>query len=165
MEKLLVSVLGNRNSGKSTTWNTLFDITVKTGTKSRRLYLNDKEFVNVFLVSGSPEERETYVGEIITENNPRIVLCSMQYRTDVIQTIDYFLQRNYFIYCHWLNPGYDDVNEQPQFDLYGIFNYLIGMNSSVGVRNAKNDLNDRVEEIKEYIYGWAKYRNLIMTEK
>ena len=59
MDKLLVSVIGKRNSGKSSTWNSLFGRTVKTGTKLKRLYLNETEYVNVFLVSGSPEERET----------------------------------------------------------------------------------------------------------
>ena len=59
MEKLLIAVLGNRNSGKSHTWNTLFGSTVRTGKEERRLYFNDCEYVNVFLVSGSPEERET----------------------------------------------------------------------------------------------------------
>ena len=54
MDKLLVSVIGKRNSGKSSTWNSLFNRTVKTGIKLKRLYLNETEYVNVFLVSGSP---------------------------------------------------------------------------------------------------------------
>ena len=164
MNKLLVSVIGKRNSGKSSTWNSLFGRTVKTGTKLKRLYLNETEYVNVFLVSGSPEERETYVGELITINNPAIVLCSMQYRVDVTQTIDYFKERDYQILTHWLNPGFNDPNELPQFDTLGIFNYLIGIDSTVGIRNGKIDLSDRVQEIKEFIYGWAKYRNLILTD-
>jgi hypothetical protein len=164
MKRLLVSVIGKRNSGKSSTWNSLFGRTVKTGTKLKRLYLNETEYVNVFLVSGSPEERETYVGELITVNNPAIVLCSMQYRKDVAQTIDYFKDKNYQIYSHWLNPGFNDENDQPQFDTLGIFNYLIGLDSSIGIRNGKIDLNNRVQEIREYIYGWAKFRNLILTD-
>ena len=60
-ENLLISVLGNRNSGKSYTWNTLFKQTVRTGTELRRLYLTDNEYVEVFLVSGSAEERKEYV--------------------------------------------------------------------------------------------------------
>lgn len=74
MDKLLVSVLGNRDSGESHTWNTLFDGTVRTGKDERRLYFNECEYVNVFLVSGSPEEREIYVGDIVTAQNPKIVL-------------------------------------------------------------------------------------------
>jgi hypothetical protein len=164
MNKLLVSVIGKRNSGKSSTWNSLFGRTVKTGTKLKRLYLNETEYVNVFLVSGSPEERETYVGELITIENPAIVLCSMQYRKDVSQTIDYFIERDYQVYSQWLNPGFDNLNELPQFDTLGIFNYLIGLNSTVGIKNGKINLNSRVQEIREYIYGWAKYRNLILTD-
>ena len=164
MEKLLISVIGNRNSGKSKTWNTLFNRTVKTGTELRKLYLNDSEYVVVFLVSGSPEERETYVGEIIAQNNPSIVLCSMQYREDVRQTFEYFTEREYEIYCHWLNPGFHDLNEQPKFDTLGIFNFILGLDSLVGMRNAKTNLHERVQEIREYIYGWAKYHNLILTD-
>ncbi|MDR6300673.1 hypothetical protein [Mesonia maritima] len=164
MEKLLISVIGKRNSGKSSTWNSLFGRTVKTGTKLKKLYLNETEYVNVFLVSGSPEERETYVGQLITVNNPTIVLCSMQYRKDVCQTIDYFIDKNYHIYTHWLNPGSKDQNEKPELDTLGIFNYLIGLELTVGIRNGKVDLNNRVQEIREYIYGWSKYRNLILRD-
>ena len=88
----------------------------------------------------------------------------MQYRKDVTQTIDYFNERNYQIFCQWLNPGFHDQNELPQFDTLGIFNYLIGLNSTVAVRNGKMDLKDRVQEVKEFIYGWAKYKNLILTD-
>lgn len=164
MSKLLIAVIGKRNSGKSSTWNSLFGRTVKTGTRLKKLYLTQTEYVNVFLVSGSPEERETYVGELITIENPAIVLCSMQYRKDVTQTIDYFTERKYQIYSQWLNPGFDDQNELPQFDTLGIFNYLIGLNSTVGIRSGKISLDNRVQEIRQYIYGWAKYRNLILTD-
>lgn len=58
-EKLAAVVLGNSNSGKSTTWNTLFQRTVKTGRYQRELHFNRCGYSWVFLVSGSPEERET----------------------------------------------------------------------------------------------------------
>src|SRR5258707_15273398 len=102
-DKVVISVLGNRNSGKSTTWNTLFQTTVRTGSNSRRLYLTPTEFVVVFLVSGSPEERDIYVGDIVGQQEPRIILCSMQYRADVTDTFDYFCQNDYSIYAQWLN--------------------------------------------------------------
>src|SRR4051812_18067671 len=102
-DKLVVAVLGHRNSGKSTTWNTLFGHTVRTGNKIRRLFLTESEWVDAFLVSGSPEERHTYVGEIIGEQSPSLVLCSMQYRADVTQTIDYFLENEYALFVQWLN--------------------------------------------------------------
>ena len=163
MDKLLIAVLGYSNSGKSTTWNELFGRIVKTGVHEHQLYLNSTEYVNVFLVSGSPEERQKYVGDLITVNEPRIVLCSMQYREDVRQTIEYFVEREYQIYCQWINPGYQDPNEYPQFDSLGVFNYLQGLNATVGIRNGKIDAKSRVQEIKEFIYGWSTYKNLICT--
>ena len=51
MDRLLVGVLGNRNSGKSHTWNTLFGRTVRRGKSSRRLELRSEECVETFLVS------------------------------------------------------------------------------------------------------------------
>ena len=79
-DKLMIGVLGNRNSGKSKTWNTLFDKkTVITGKRERQLQLSKTEWISVFLISGSPEERGAYVGDIIGNASPQIVLCSMQY--------------------------------------------------------------------------------------
>ncbi|WP_430410282.1 hypothetical protein [Kordia sp.] len=165
MNKLVIGVLGHRNSGKSKTWYSLFgNDKIKTGKKMRKLYLNQSEYVNVFLVSGSPEERNKYVGEIITVHEPSIVLCAMQYRKDVTQTIDYFSDRDYQIYCHWLNPGYKDDNQHFAPDILGIFKYLIDLNASVAIRNGKIDVNPRVQELREYLYGWAKYRNLIIVD-
>src|SRR6266699_2292504 len=99
-DKLVISVLGNRNSGKSYTWNTLFRHTVRTGSRMRRLYLNPSEYIEVFLVSGSPEEKHTYVGKIVGRRNPHIILCSIQYLANATQTIDYFLENGYSLYTH-----------------------------------------------------------------
>lgn len=164
MENLAITVLGNRNSGKSTTWNSLFERKVRTGTEIRRLFLREREYVEVFLVSGSPEERETYVGKIIGEQKPRIVLCSMQYRADVTQTIQFFSDNNYSIFCHWLNPGYFDPNEIAIPDDLELMKYLLSLNSIVGIRNGKSEVASRVNEIRDFIYGWASSRNLIISE-
>lgn len=164
MDNLIVSVLGHSNSGKSTTWNNLFGREVRTGTELRRLYLKPNQYVEVFLVSGSPEERETYVGEIIGEQEPRIVLCSMQYRRDVLTTIDFFTERHYSLYTQWLNPGYHDQNETSMFDYLGIWNYLNSKNATLLIENGKLDTNARVQRICEFIFGWATYRDLIITE-
>jgi hypothetical protein len=144
MENLAVTILGNRNSGKSTTWNQLFGRTVRTGTELKRLYLRKKEYVEVFLVSGSPEERQTYVGEIIGQKRPRIILCSMQYRSDVIQTIQFFADNRYSIFSHWLNPGYSDENEIIAFDNLGLTNFLLSLNSIIGIRNGQQLLLQRL---------------------
>lgn len=114
-ENLVVAVLGNRKSGKSTTWNALFQRTVRTGSEMRKLYFRKNEYVEVFLVSGSPEEQHMYVGEIIGINKPRIVLCSMQYRNDVVDSINYFTDRNHFLFVHWLNPGYSDSGYEQDY--------------------------------------------------
>ena len=163
MDKLLVAVLGNRDSGKSHTWNTLFGSTVRTGKEERLLYFNECEYVKVFLVSGSPEERETYVGELITADEPRIVLCSTQYRDDVKNTYEYFIERGYFIFVHWLNPGYSDHDVQ-YFDSLGLMSWLFSQQSLLGVRSGKIVANPRIEEIRHFIYGWAKVRNLVINE-
>ena len=163
MDKLLVAALGHRNSGKSHTWNTLFEATVRTGKDERRLYFNDCEYVKVFLVSGSPEERETYVGELILTNDPRVVLCSTQYRKGVKDTFRYFLEREYFIFVHWLNPGYAD-QESPYFDHLGLINWLFSKQSLVGIRSGKVEAKKRVKEIKQFIYGWAKARDLVIND-
>jgi hypothetical protein len=162
MKNLVIAVIGNRNSGKSTTWYELFGRTVRTGSELKKLYLTSTEYTEVFLVSGSPEERETYVGDIIGNQRPRIVLCSMQYRQDVTTTIDFFIQNEYFIFAHWLNPGFNDDNTK-SFDNLGLTNYLIANDSMVGIRNGKGNPKIRVQEIKDYLYGWAKSRNLVLV--
>lgn len=163
MNKLLVSVLGNQNSGKSHTWNTLFGSTVRTGKEERRLYFNDCEYVIVFLVSGSPEERETYVGDLVTAKEPRIVLCSTQYIESVKSTFSYFIENGYFIFVHWLNPGYSDL-DTPYFDNLNLVSWLLSQQSLIGIRSGKLKSNPRVEEMKEFIYGWAKARNLVLNK-
>ena len=162
MDNLVVAVMGHRNSGKSTTWYELFGRTVRTGTELKKLYLTNTEYIEVFLVSGSPEERETYVGDIIGTLRPRIVLCSMQYRRDVTTTIDFFIQNEYSVFVHWLNPGFNDDNVK-SFDELGLINYLIANDSIVGIRNGRVSTKKRVQEIRDYLYGWAKSRNLLLT--
>jgi hypothetical protein len=161
-KNLVIGLLGHRNSGKSTTWYRLFEGDVKTGSKIRHLYFSATEYVEVFLVNGSPEERETYVGEIINDLKPRIILCSMQYTRNVTETVDYFVENGYHIYVQWLNPGAKDQNESARFDYLGILNMLLALNSTISIRNGKDDPDDRVREIRDYIYGWASSRNLIL---
>lgn len=110
-DRLFVAVLGNRNSGKSTTWNSLFGRTVKTGKQLRHLTLRPGECVEVFLVSGSFEERKLYAGDMLEEVSSKIVLCSMQYTEDVIKTLCYATENKFDLCVHWLNPGYSDRGE------------------------------------------------------
>ena len=161
MRNLAICVLGHRNSGKSTTWYDLFGSRVKTGKEIRRLYLNEEEFVEVFLVSGSPEERHAYVGDLIGDKKPRIILCSMQYIDGVRSTIDYFLENEYEINCQWLNPGHQDHFDIQMFDHLGLNNYLLARNAVVSIQNGKINTSKRIQLIKDVIYGWAKFEGLI----
>jgi hypothetical protein len=158
---LVVAVLGNRNSGKSLTWDTLFrrGRKMKTGPNLRKLFLTDTQYVEVLLVSGSPEERKLYVGDIIGQKTSRIVLCSMQYRSNVTQTIQYFLNHDYPFYVHWLNPGYNDVAAyQDYLHLLPIFTEAGG---TVMQRDGKVDVTDRVQEMRALIFQWASERSLL----
>jgi hypothetical protein len=159
MKYLAVAVLGNRNAGKSYTWNMLFGRTVRTGKHLHRLQLTPTEWVEVFLVSGSPEERKLYVGEIIQSQQPQIVLCSMQYRADVAKTIDYFSANDYSLYVQWLNPGYSDPSTMS--DSLSLIPYLLNRTAVVGMRNGKANPAERVQEILDFIYGWAHSRGLL----
>ena len=162
MDKLLISVLGNRNSGKSYTWNSLFGAVVRTGKEERWLKFDTGEYVKVFLVSGSPEERETYVGDLMTVEEPRIVLCSTQYTENVRETFNYFIEKGYFLFVHWLNPGYHGPDAM-HIDNLGLISWLQTQQSLIGIRSGKSVPNSRVREIKDYIYSWAKSRNLLVT--
>jgi hypothetical protein len=104
-DRLFVGVLGHRKAGKSTTWNTLFARTVKTGNNSRMLELRPGECVEVFLISGSNEERGKYAGEVLKNQRARIVLCSMQYVEEVRDTVGYVVEVDFRMYVQWLNPG------------------------------------------------------------
>lgn len=161
-DRLLIAVLGNRNSGKSTTWNRLFDSTVKTGKYERPLYINCAQAVNVFLVSGSPEEREIYVSEILPESLPQIVLCSTQYREDVKETFDYFFSEGYEVFVQWLNPGYND--DETYNDVFALREYLLENGATLQIRNGQIDPAHRIKEIRQFILGWATYRGLVRTE-
>lgn len=158
-DRLFVAVLGNRNSGKSTTWNTLFGRKVKTGKQSRFLELRPGECVEVFLVSGSFEERNLYAGEILSEQDSRIVLCSMQYTEEVTKTLNYIKEKGFDLHVHWLNPGYSDPGEN--WDRLGLVNQILDAPSTVAIRSGKANPAGRVQEIRELIYGWAAYRGLI----
>ena len=160
MAKVAVIVLGNRRSGKSTTWNTLFGRTVRTGAEVRALALSDETEVPVFLVSGSPEERKEYVGKIVGDVEARVVLCSLQYTDHARDTINYFIENGYGLYAQWLNPGFDD--QGPQLDTLGFVPYLLHRGATLSIRDGQVDPKARVSEIREFLLGWASSRRLAM---
>ena len=160
-DRLFVAVLGNKNSGKSITWNKLFGKTVRTGKKSRPLTLRPKECVEVFLMSGSPEERKLYAEDILDGSKSKIILCSMQYTEEVEKTVSYIRSVGFDLYVQWLNPGYSDPGEN--WDRLGLVNQLLDARSAVTIRSGKVDPADRVQELREIIYGWAAHRGLIFS--
>jgi len=160
-DRLLVGVLGNRNSGKSFTWNTLFGRTVKRGTYPHKLELRPGECVEAFLVSGSFEERDEYAGDILKNQNCRIVLCSIQYTEGARDTFEYLIEEGFSLYIQWLNPGHHDAGEV--WDRLGLVNFILSQRSELSLRSGKIDARPRVQEIREKIYSWALYRDLIVS--
>ncbi|ATQ68904.1 MULTISPECIES: GTPase [Methylosinus] len=160
-ERLFVGVLGHRNSGKSTTWNTLFGATVRTGQYPRTLNLHGGEGVEVFLISGSPEERQLYASDILENQDCRIVICSIQYTEAVRKTLDYVVEEKFDLFVQWLNPGRNDVGES--YDRLGLTPWLLGHSATVSIRDGKVPPVARTEEIRQFIHGWAKARGLTFT--
>lgn len=158
-ERLFVGVLGHQNSGKTYTWATLFGTKVNTGKNVRHLTLRPGECVDVFVVSGSFEERGKYAGDVLGNQKARIVLCSMQYVDKVTDTFDYVLDEGFQMHVQWLNPGRKDKAEYP--DYLGLANRLLFSGATITQRNGNENANSRVQEIRECIYGWAAYRGLI----
>jgi hypothetical protein len=156
--RLFVGVLGHRNSGKSTTWNTLFGASVKTGKSPRKLTLYGNECAKVFLISGSPEERNLYAGDILAKQDCCIVLCSIQYIEAVRKTLDYVVEEDFDVFVQWLNPGRNDAGEN--HDSLGLMPWLLGHRATVTMRDGKAAPGDRAEEIRQFIHGWAKRRGL-----
>ncbi|WP_438298444.1 hypothetical protein [Sporosarcina sp. FA15] len=162
-KKLLIAVMGQRNSGKSETWKVLFnDKNIRTTPKSERILKvgPNNEYTNVFLINGSPQERGKRVEDIIQLNyNPEIALCSIQFKKDALNTLKYFHDNDYHIYLHWLNPGYHDSYEYP--DSENIIQEIMKMDSLIGKRSGKTIASLRVEEIKNYLYDWSKRNGLL----
>ena len=161
-DRLLVSVLGNRHTGKTTTWHTLFGASVNTGKHERKLYLNSAQWVRVFLVSGSPEERKMPIQTMLRGKLPQIVLCSTQYRTTVKSTFDHFFRNDYEVFAQWLNPGHGEAKEYT--DDLGLGAYLLDKGATLQIRDGRIDPAARVKELRQFILGWATYRGLVNTD-
>ncbi|MFC5066550.1 hypothetical protein [Flaviflagellibacter deserti] len=157
-DRLFVAVLGHRNSGKSTTWNTLFGGTVRTGQHPRTLPLHGGECAQVFLISGSPEERQLYAGDILENQDCRIVLCSIQYIEAVRKTLEYAVGEKFDLFVQWLNPGRNDPGEN--YDRLGLLPWLLANRATLSMRDGKVPPGPRTQEIREFIHGWAKARGL-----
>jgi hypothetical protein len=161
-DRLFVGVLGHRRSGKSTTWNSLFGSNVRTGSNSRQLELRPHECVEIFLISGSPEERGEYAEDVLKNQSARIILCSIQYVQHATETIDFIKREDFRTYIQWLNPGHNDVKTQ-YWDYLGLISRLMSIGATVSIRSGQGNPTGRVQELREFIYGWAVFRNLIVS--
>jgi hypothetical protein len=186
-DRLFVAVIGERNAGKSTTWNTLFGRKVNTGKKPRSLSVYSAESVDVrlvsgsneennrdlaevlppseldvFVISGSNEEKERYAQKVLDDVDCRIVLCSVQYVEGAFErTWDYVFSEGFAIYAQWLNPGHQGV---ATWDRLGLANRLLAHGAVLSIRDGRDGnarLQARVEEIRQYIHGWAVPRELL----
>lgn len=151
--KLLIGVLGNEGSGKSTTWNNLFGHRVHTGKNVRKLFINGLA-IPVFLINESPLERKTKLEYILPDINPDIVISSFLYHKDVKSNFEYYANNGYDIYVQWLNPGYNDQNDRALFYNDGIINFLLSIGATVSVKNGKALPEYRVAEIKNHIFSY-----------
>lgn len=164
-KRLAVIALGHSNSGKSTTWNKLFQATVRTGPKARKFYLNAAQYVDdAFVVGGSPEERIKTISAIVPKTFPTLVFCPIQYVAGANRTFDFFLKNDYDILVVWLNPGAKDPKAYP--DSLGMISHLLSKGAAVQQRSAKkkNAPDERAREIRQFVLGWATHRNLVTTE-
>lgn len=126
--------------------------------RARALTLYGGECVEVFLVSGSPEERHLYAGDILADQTCRIVLCSIQYTDAVRRTLDFVVEEGFDLFVQWLNPGYSDAGEN--YDRLGLMPWLLGHEATVSMRGGTALPGPRAEEIRQFIHGWAKARGL-----
>jgi len=161
-DHLLVSVLGNRHAGKTTTWHELFGTTVRTGKQERRLYLNSAQWIKVFLVSGSAEERNQPIQAVLSGKLPQIVLCSMQYRTGVTKTYNHFFGSHYEVFVQWLNPGHGEISRYS--DRLALGDFLLDKGATIQIRAGHIDPRSRVKELRQFLLGWATHRGLVHTD-
>jgi hypothetical protein len=85
----------------------------------------------------------------------------MQYTAEVRLTLDYFSGNGFSSFVHWLNPGYSD--QRRIADELGLIDEMLNAHrSTVGIRDGRQNADYRVQEMREFIYGWALYRDLII---
>jgi hypothetical protein len=162
-DRSFVAVIGTRDAGKSTTWNTLFGHEVRTGKEPRRLWLNDDGLsTDVFLISGSNEERGRYAAEVLNDVDCRSVLCSVQYTEEAFGSArNHIFAEGFAVYAQWLNPGHGGIG---YIDGLGLASILLEHDAVISIRDGRagtDRLQYRVEEIRQYVYGWAAARGLV----
>lgn len=171
-EKLAICIIGHGNSGKSTTWYSLFGHNVKRGKYERELKIFEdiensiEYYVSVFLINGSPQESGCSIHDMLSLPLPRIILCSLQYaegtdhEEDLFGSLRWLEENDYKIFSIWLNPGWQDP--YPYFDDIGLINRIHKKEgNNITRHDANREPNIRAQEIREFIYGWASFRKLV----
>ncbi len=164
-KKIAIIALGKPNSGKSTTWYTIFGRKIRTGWKKLKLnsiektiFVKNSSFeemgkeidIKIFVRNASFEEYgDNIESSKISNLKPNIVFCSVQYTKKGLKTIDWFKKNDYYLYIQWLNPGYkqktiysDNLNFEKQFSNYGEFHKVSGKETTERVKNILNFLNN-----------------------
>lgn len=172
-----VIILGNRNSGKSSTWYKLFGRRVNSGikffkidTKTIKFLLKNssfqesggkiEEFIDVHLQNTSCEENRKEISQLFDiAGLPKVLFISVQYSEHGIETINWLKEKGYFLYIQWLNPGYYDKNEytdflefEKRFAEKGIF-----------TKRSGKGINERVEEITLFLIKWFREKKVLNT--
>jgi hypothetical protein len=73
---------------------------VRTGSNSRQRELRPHECVEIFLISGSPEERGEHAEDVLKNQSARIILCSIQYVQHATETIDFIKREDFRTYIY-----------------------------------------------------------------
>jgi hypothetical protein len=162
-DRLVVGVLGNHFAGKSYTCQVLVgggrgahDLRI------RKLQLRKGEYVDAFVISRTCLERHASIRRILKGVTCPIILCSIRYDAVETETLRYFIDNGFDLYIQWLNPGRN--GKARLWDELGWVNQILSAHSLMSIRSARGNPKGRIQEIREFIYGWALYRDLIKTE-
>lgn len=71
-------------------------------------------------------------------------------------------KNDYEVFVQWLNPGHGEVVQYA--DHLGLSNYLTDAGATLQRRHGRVAPEPRVKELRQFMLGWATYRNLIHTE-
>ncbi|WP_336097673.1 hypothetical protein [Roseovarius sp. CH_XMU1461] len=153
MKKLFLCIMGDGDSGKSTTWYALFGKRVQTSRRHRGLELFRGVWADVFLINGSPEETRTPLAKRLADVECRVVLCSVQYGEAGKPSFEYVFNEGYEVVVYWLNPGYHSANAKDP-DTAGMVEWLKERGARVEEMSGKGNLTERVQTIKTEVKNW-----------
>ncbi len=171
-EKLFVVVMGEQVSGKSITWETLFDRRHRSGI--HMLQLNRYIHSRVLLFVSSPQENYWTLNAFLNTfrnrqrgENLDIVLCSLQTTLtnnmvrrhvasakDIIKHMD---ENGFDIFIQWLNPGFTSGIDNTPNITDQIMSYC-EIDSVIGIRNENATLTpeNRAGRLRDVILGWVQ---------